>query len=414
MLLVSAVYLSCARTMSPMWSNAYHSCITKNVSNLKQVHPDFNLWPNHHAVIHIYDFLFLFGPVHSWWAFPFEHLVGILQCLPKNHISGKPVVDSSPFTYLQLIGELKNTMLQTYLKASKLCAWLSRPQCPQPIHECKILLNQAYEIYNSERDNKPQSCTAARLSTVPTDLQALIGQSTAVMHVHVKHMYVVYSRASMHIGNSLVLFYPQGNCSLPPVPGSIKYIYKLDRMPILAIQQQCPLPGGKKSIDPFTTYPHFPAKTYSLTLSETLEAVELAWIHTHYAHWAISDDCVVVLSLSHVHSLVPLSGITYQCFFCRINLHVWLCIGLPSPIQISAVRSFWPDKWSLVNREWVCYNTTGPLSISLVMWYQAHDIHATQYSLLAVCATSQGSRLQGSPPWDHHHHPSLTKGYSPS
>ena len=43
MLLVSAVYLSCARTMSPMRSYAYRSCITKYVSNLKQVHPDFDL-----------------------------------------------------------------------------------------------------------------------------------------------------------------------------------------------------------------------------------------------------------------------------------------------------------------------------------------------------------------------------------
>ena len=60
---------------------------------------------------------------------------------------------------------------------------------------------------------------------------------------------------------------------------------------------------------------------------------------------------------------------------------------------------------------YACYSMTGPLSISLITWYQAHDIHATWHSLLAICATSQGLRLQGSWPRDHHHRLSLTKGY---
>ncbi|KIJ64132.1 hypothetical protein HYDPIDRAFT_91279, partial [Hydnomerulius pinastri MD-312] len=36
------------------------------------------------------------------------------------------------------------TMLQSYLKAAKLRAWLSHPQCPQAVQECKVLLDQAY------------------------------------------------------------------------------------------------------------------------------------------------------------------------------------------------------------------------------------------------------------------------------
>ncbi|KAF8547083.1 hypothetical protein OG21DRAFT_1425498 [Imleria badia] len=75
--------------MSSAHTKAYRLCITEYLGALKRIHPGFNSRPNHHAAIHISDFLNLFGPVHSWWAFPFERLIGILQCLPKNHKSGK-------------------------------------------------------------------------------------------------------------------------------------------------------------------------------------------------------------------------------------------------------------------------------------------------------------------------------------
>ncbi|KAJ6532080.1 hypothetical protein B0H19DRAFT_966607, partial [Mycena capillaripes] len=35
--------------------------------------------PNVHVAFHIYDFLLLFGPVISWWCFPFERVIGYLQ-----------------------------------------------------------------------------------------------------------------------------------------------------------------------------------------------------------------------------------------------------------------------------------------------------------------------------------------------
>ncbi|KIM53743.1 hypothetical protein SCLCIDRAFT_138348, partial [Scleroderma citrinum Foug A] len=95
------------------------------VGNLKHVHPTFGLRPNHHASFHIYNYLVLFGPVHSWWTFPFERLIGILQRLSSNHKNG----------------ELERTMLHSYLKGAKLHAWLSRPDCPPAIQECKVLLD---------------------------------------------------------------------------------------------------------------------------------------------------------------------------------------------------------------------------------------------------------------------------------
>lgn len=89
MSLVSAVYLACARMTTTERASAYRSCITSYVGNLQTLYPTISLRPNHHAAFHIYDYLVLFGPVHSWWTFPFERLIGVLQRLPHNHTSGE-------------------------------------------------------------------------------------------------------------------------------------------------------------------------------------------------------------------------------------------------------------------------------------------------------------------------------------
>ncbi|KIK14362.1 hypothetical protein PISMIDRAFT_78569, partial [Pisolithus microcarpus 441] len=106
-------------------ASAYRQNIADYVKNLKCIHPTFNLRPNHHAAFHVYDYLLLFGPVHSWWTFPYECLIGILQRLPSNHKSG----------------ELEMTMFQSFLKGAKLRGWMSRSDCPPVICECKVLLD---------------------------------------------------------------------------------------------------------------------------------------------------------------------------------------------------------------------------------------------------------------------------------
>jgi hypothetical protein len=39
--------------------------------------------------LHIPEFLLLFGPVHSWWTFPFERMIGSIQRMPSNGKIGK-------------------------------------------------------------------------------------------------------------------------------------------------------------------------------------------------------------------------------------------------------------------------------------------------------------------------------------
>ncbi|KAE9388056.1 hypothetical protein BT96DRAFT_743303, partial [Gymnopus androsaceus JB14] len=60
-------------------AEAYQKYYNQWVGNLHTLFPHTckgTARPNIHAGQHIYDFLLLFGPVISWWCFPFEHLIG--------------------------------------------------------------------------------------------------------------------------------------------------------------------------------------------------------------------------------------------------------------------------------------------------------------------------------------------------
>ena len=39
--------------------------------------------------LHLRDYILLYGPVHSWWAYPFERMIGTLQRISTNYKEGK-------------------------------------------------------------------------------------------------------------------------------------------------------------------------------------------------------------------------------------------------------------------------------------------------------------------------------------
>ena len=89
MLLVSAVRIACMRTMTAERAMAYRMCMSEYLTLLRDVLPNASLRENDHMAMHVFDFLKLFGPVRSWWCFPFEQLIGQLQRTPHNHKFGK-------------------------------------------------------------------------------------------------------------------------------------------------------------------------------------------------------------------------------------------------------------------------------------------------------------------------------------
>ena len=332
MLLVSAVSLTCMHTMIPGHSAAYLKYMTQYIHNFLHIHVDIKPCPNMHMAMHILHFLCLFGPVWSWWCFPFEQLIGQIQRLLSNHkfsILISYFVSSFKMSDLSNSGQMELTLLHSFLRAGNLKRWLAKPDCPTVIKECKLLFDKFYlpKVPEDHSGNvHGDTDNAGTMSnTIPMDLCSLLAlfQHHITICVRLWHNGVMLATSKTHIRNSLVQFYPQGN-QLMLIPGSIKYIYQESSRFVLVIQWQ--LPSDNVS-GPYSIYPHFPTKLYSSSLSQELEHVEPDWIYAHYARWKVSCTQSVVLSLSHVHHLyiwcIPVSLWTLQEWTLYSSLYIF-------------------------------------------------------------------------------------------
>ncbi|KAK0429942.1 hypothetical protein EV421DRAFT_1913639 [Armillaria borealis] len=141
-------------------------------------------------------------------------------------------------------GELEATMLQSFMKAANLRRYLNKPECPQHVQEFKHLLDKALP---------PKDQREVKFEADPLML-------TQTSHAYYTYRNVTYSRASMHLGGSLVCYYLHSASSELCV-GSIQDIRSEHGQVVFKIQCQEPLPSSK--YDPFQRYPDFPATTFS-------------------------------------------------------------------------------------------------------------------------------------------------------
>nr|VWO94125.1 Immunoglobulin G-binding protein A (IgG-binding protein A) (Staphylococcal protein A) (SpA) [Ganoderma boninense] len=81
--LVSAVDLATRRKMSRERAMAFDTHMEAYLLGIRSLY-NAQLVPNHHLSLHLKECLFLFGPTHGWWAFPFERYNGMLQRLKTN------------------------------------------------------------------------------------------------------------------------------------------------------------------------------------------------------------------------------------------------------------------------------------------------------------------------------------------
>jgi hypothetical protein len=238
MALFQAVLLSCRFTSTPARASAYRSFLKHWVDGLNKHHPhtmDHGRRTNIHAAFHIYDFLLLFGPIISWWCFPFERLIRVLQRIKTNDRVG---------------GELEATITTSFTRGVNLRHWLNRPNCPEIIREFKHLFDLAYTPRrNLDEESAPLAKDGER--------------------AHYTYRGVNFSHASTHLGNSLILYYPSPQAE--PIAGSIQKIITQGDDTLFIVQRQAPLPAG--SFDPFLRYPLFRAKSYSSQMEDATDTI---------------------------------------------------------------------------------------------------------------------------------------------
>ena len=110
MALVSAVHIVCQRSMTTARVEAYRACIIDWMRDLQVLLPRAPHRTNGHMALHVWDYLQLFGPVRSWWCFPYERLIGQLQRLPNNHIFGT-ILTSVSITDLRCLTQVSKNPL---------------------------------------------------------------------------------------------------------------------------------------------------------------------------------------------------------------------------------------------------------------------------------------------------------------
>ena len=82
--LLSAILIASSRTTSQIHGNLYLQHMQAYIMGVKQLFPDYAFRPNHHMALHLHEYLLRYGPVHGWWTFPFERIIGMLQRIPTN------------------------------------------------------------------------------------------------------------------------------------------------------------------------------------------------------------------------------------------------------------------------------------------------------------------------------------------
>ncbi|KAE9395576.1 hypothetical protein BT96DRAFT_776692, partial [Gymnopus androsaceus JB14] len=132
MALFQATLIACRYTMTSDRIQAYRTHLTKWIQELRPLFPHTRESPprvNIHMANHIYDFLKLFGPVISWWCFPFERLIGALQKVNTNDHIGGP---------------LESTIMKSQLRIANIRRWLRRIDCPEALKQLKILFDKCF------------------------------------------------------------------------------------------------------------------------------------------------------------------------------------------------------------------------------------------------------------------------------
>jgi hypothetical protein len=186
-----------------------------------------------------------------------------------------------------LKGVMEATVTEAYMRGANLRRWIKRPDCPEVIHQFKHLFDKAFS---------PPSHDGIESESMSDEISSTTVNRNDIANY--RHAGVVFSRASTHLGNSLVLYYPKSS-STEPIAGSIQRIEsELNRVKF-HIRRQAVLPPAK--LDPFRKYPSFPATVYSSRMAGGLcDIVPLSSVVTHVARFDFLDERSVIVNLSRV------------------------------------------------------------------------------------------------------------------
>jgi hypothetical protein len=238
MLLAMAIRWATSHRTSKAHAERFKGYIFAYLQTLRELRPDIDLRPIHHNALHLSDFLTEFGPMHGWWMFAFERLIGVLQKINTNFHFGMLEGLALFATYMITIGQLEETMLNTFCAAAELKVSLERPGCPQILQTCVPILRSCFpdlkegtlmhdiQTLGTEMGSKPVNKQPVAL---PDEIRKVYARLTSSRE-STFHEYPRYTirgndfamkHATKH--NSTIFYQPPDSTTL--VPGVIRQIF---------------------------------------------------------------------------------------------------------------------------------------------------------------------------------------------
>jgi hypothetical protein len=264
MFLATAIRWATSHETSEEHVDEYMWNMRAYLKSLRNLFPGMNLLPNHHNALYLGELLLRFGPVHGWWMFPFERLIGLLQKVNTNKKMGElaklftSLVQRS--TYHETIqGELEITMMESFCAASNLRSFVQGTRCPDAVAKCEPILNSMYgqdtrgTLMNDIRtlysdindmpandDISASNFNEAKLKPLDEETyRALVtfaandknegwtAHKEALLHVQHTIRGQQYQRSTASKKNSVIFFQPKAEEGL--VPGVIRQIFSIPR-----------------------------------------------------------------------------------------------------------------------------------------------------------------------------------------
>ncbi|CAK5277777.1 unnamed protein product, partial [Mycena citricolor] len=262
--LIAAVDLASSRKMIQGNDAKVQNHLLKYRTALHACFPEYTAHPNHHLALHIPHFLRLFGPVHGWWAYPFERMNGKMLRIKTNY---KP-------------GEYEITIGRRYQQMANVYRLESSAVFPVA-NELKLRFDQIFRGVSATKSGGSKHPVTLK------DCASAFHRSKITLPLanrtfsNVKYKGLSYSTRHKHRGNSSV-YYTTGGTRQPLaiehiiqslVGAEPVYVVCRPYRPVCLLQ------------DPFLKYPDFGGKIWSRDLEADDKGVVLTLeqIEGHFA-----------------------------------------------------------------------------------------------------------------------------------
>lgn len=350
--LVRAVDLATRRTMDMDRAAKFHDYMHSYLNTLTTTF-QHDLVPNHHLSLHLRECLELFGPVHAWWAFPFERFNGIIQNLNTNsktsasfagykHKDTDCWLDDMPLTFMRYF----------YIGAN--LRWLMATTSWPDAAPFKAMVESYNKVFRDAARSNPRlaslrpfapegapdlpSFSERAAVDLPRDLyNALLARVTALVGpcfssvfdlsdrrpglpdsvnylASFDHGGVKFGTKRAQLRNSFITFrMPAGDDSGILRAGQIRDVLLHPRIQdgttilqtFFVVDEYVPLSKGHAALDPFRKYDDLETWLFYNRFGRTPQILALEDIQAHFAALTytpidIGEECIVVRSLDRV------------------------------------------------------------------------------------------------------------------